>query len=102
MPFHFARIGCGNLGGADPLVRGRRHRRPAGTLQGAASVIPDAGLGRSARLAGGEVVLSAGSLNSTEILLRAPMHWLSISPALGTGFNGNGDFFGLAYNTDSC
>ena len=48
----------------------------------------------------GEVVLSAGSLNSTEILLRSEMHGLSVSPALGTGFNGNGDFFGLAYNGD--
>src|ERR1035437_5831254 len=48
----------------------------------------------------GEVVLSAGSLNSTEILLRSEMHGLPVSPALGTGFNGNGDFFGLAYNGD--
>jgi len=49
----------------------------------------------------GEVVLSAGSLNSTEILLRSEAHGLSVSPALGTKFNGNGDFFGLAYNGDS-
>jgi cholesterol oxidase len=46
----------------------------------------------------GEVILSAGSLNSTEILLRSEMHGLSVSPALGTRFSGNGDFFGLAYN----
>ncbi len=46
----------------------------------------------------GEVILSAGSLNTTEILLRSEMHGLSVSPALGTKFNGNGDFFGLAYN----
>jgi len=26
------------------------------------------------------------------------MHGLSVSPVLGTGFSGNGDFFGLAYN----
>ena len=48
----------------------------------------------------GEVVLSAGSLNTTEILLRSEMHGLSVSPALGTKFSGNGDFFGLAYNGD--
>ena len=48
----------------------------------------------------GEVILSAGSLNSTEIQLRSEMHGLSVSPALGTKFNGNGDFFGLAYNGD--
>ncbi len=46
----------------------------------------------------GEVVLSAGSLNSTEILLRSEMHGLSVAPALGTKFSSNGDFFGLAYN----
>ncbi len=46
----------------------------------------------------GEVVLSAGSLNSTEILLRSEMHGLPVAPALGTKFSGNGDFFGLAYN----
>ena len=40
------------------------------------------------------------SLNSTEILLRSEMHGLSVSPALGTKFSGNGDFFGLAYNGD--
>ena len=47
------------------------------------------------------VILAAGSINSTEILLRsANLHGLSVSPALGTHFSGNGDFFGLAYNTD--
>lgn len=48
----------------------------------------------------GEVILAAGSLNSTEILLRSSAHGLSLSPALGTRFSGNGDFFGLAYNGD--
>ncbi len=47
-----------------------------------------------------EVVLAAGSLNSTELLLRSESHGLSVSPALGTRFNGNADFFGLAYNGD--
>ena len=46
------------------------------------------------------MVLSAGALNSTEILLRSEMHGLTVSPALGTKFSGNGDFFGLAYNGD--
>ncbi len=44
------------------------------------------------------VILAAGAINSTEILLRSEMHGLKVSPALGTGFSGNGDFFGLAYN----
>jgi cholesterol oxidase len=47
------------------------------------------------------VILSAGAVNSTEILLRsANLHNLSVSPALGTRFGGNGDFFGLSYNGD--
>ncbi|MDE3167364.1 MAG: GMC family oxidoreductase, partial [Acidobacteriota bacterium] len=62
-----------------------------------------AGLGDSSgfTLDAGEIVLSAGSLNSAEILLRSEAHGLSVAPALGTRFNGNGDFFGLAYNTDA-
>src|SRR4029079_9021694 len=46
------------------------------------------------------VIVSAGSLNSTEILLRSEMHGLSVSPRLGSGFSGNGDFFGFAYKRD--
>lgn len=46
------------------------------------------------------VFLCAGSLNSTEILLRSEQKGLKVSPALGTRFSGNGDFFGLAYNGD--
>jgi len=48
------------------------------------------------------VVLAAGSINSTEILLRsANLHGLSVSPMVGSRFGGNGDFFGLAYNGDT-
>lgn len=47
------------------------------------------------------VILSAGAVNSTEILLRSEMHGLKVSPALGTRFSGNGNFFGLAYNSDA-
>jgi cholesterol oxidase len=46
------------------------------------------------------VVLAAGALNSTEILLRSEMHGLKVSPRAGSGFSGNGDFFGIAYNSD--
>ncbi len=47
------------------------------------------------------VVLAAGSINSTEILLRSQaLRGLSLSPRAGTNFSGNGDFFGLAYNGD--
>jgi cholesterol oxidase len=44
------------------------------------------------------VILAAGSINSTEILLRSAMRGLSVSPKVGSNFSGNGDFFGLAYN----
>ena len=46
------------------------------------------------------VVVAAGSLNSTEILLRSEAQGLNVSPRLGSGFSGNGDFFGIAYNSD--
>ena len=46
------------------------------------------------------VILSAGSLGSTEILLRSREAGLAMSDRLGTGFTGNGDVLGFAYNTD--
>jgi cholesterol oxidase len=46
------------------------------------------------------VILSGGSLGTTEILLRSEKKGLPLSPKLGTQFSGNGDFFALAYNAD--
>jgi cholesterol oxidase len=46
------------------------------------------------------VILAAGSINTTEILMRSEMRGLRVSPRLGTGFGGNGDFFGVSYNGD--
>ena len=46
------------------------------------------------------VILAGGTLGSTEILLRSAAHGLGVSPRLGEGFSGNGDFLGLAYNGD--
>ncbi|MGH7653648.1 MAG: alpha/beta fold hydrolase [Gemmatimonadaceae bacterium] len=46
------------------------------------------------------VILSAGSLGSTEILLRSREAGLKTSDRLGTGFTGNGDVLGFAYNVD--
>ena len=46
------------------------------------------------------VVLAAGSLGSTAILLRSRAAGLVLSERLGEGFSGNGDSFGVAYNTD--
>jgi cholesterol oxidase len=46
------------------------------------------------------VVLAAGTLGSTEILLRSRKAGLSTSDQLGTRFTGNGDVLGFAYNCD--
>jgi cholesterol oxidase len=46
------------------------------------------------------VVLAAGSLGSTEILLRSREKGLPVSDRLGRGFTGNGDFLGFGYNSD--
>jgi cholesterol oxidase len=44
------------------------------------------------------VIVSAGSLGSTEILLRSKQRGLPCSDALGQRFTGNGDVLGFAYN----
>jgi len=46
------------------------------------------------------VVISAGSLGSTEILLRSAQKGLELSPQLGKKFTGNGDVLGFGYNND--
>jgi len=46
------------------------------------------------------VILAAGSLGSTAVMLRSRLKGLSLPDTLGTRFSGNGDFFGLAYNGD--
>ena len=46
------------------------------------------------------VILSAGTLGSTAILLRSRDAGLPVSDALGQHFTGNGDVLAFAYNTD--
>lgn len=46
------------------------------------------------------VVLAAGALGSTQILLRSRDLGLSLSDRLGDGFSGNGDVLAFAYDTD--
>jgi cholesterol oxidase len=46
------------------------------------------------------VVLSAGTLGSTEILLRSQAAGLSVSNKLGNSFTGNGDVLAFGYNND--
>jgi cholesterol oxidase len=44
------------------------------------------------------VVLAAGSLGSTEVLLRSRSRGLAVSPRLGDRFTGNGDVLAFAYD----
>lgn len=46
------------------------------------------------------VVLAAGTLGSTEILLRSRATGLAASSRIGEAFTGNGDVLGFAYNCD--
>ena len=46
------------------------------------------------------VILGAGTLGSTEILLRSQARGLSVSERVGHHFTGNGDVLGFGYNTD--
>lgn len=46
------------------------------------------------------VIVAAGTLGSTEILLRSKEEGLSLSNQLGKRFTGNGDFLGFGYNND--
>ncbi len=47
------------------------------------------------------VVLAAGTLGSTQILLRSQGLGLPVSDRLGHGFSGNGDVLAFAYDTDA-
>jgi len=46
------------------------------------------------------LVLGAGTLGSTEILLRSQQHGLSLPETLGANFSGNGDAIAFGYNND--
>jgi cholesterol oxidase len=45
------------------------------------------------------VVVAAGTLGSTQLLLRSRAHGLALSPALGTRLSANGDWLGFGYDT---
>lgn len=48
------------------------------------------------------VILGAGSLGSTEILLRSQSNCLQFSPKLGCSWSGNGDILGFIRGTEPC
>jgi cholesterol oxidase len=47
------------------------------------------------------VIVAAGALGSTEILLRSKVLGLPLSDQLGHGFTGNGDVLAFGYNTET-
>jgi cholesterol oxidase len=56
--------------------------------------------GQSSLLAHRLVVVSAGTLGSTGIMLRSQANGLALPGTVGTRFSGNGDFIAFAYNSD--
>jgi cholesterol oxidase len=60
---------------------------------------PDGGAAVRGELVAGSVVLAAGALGSTQVLLRSRASGLALSPALGTRFSANGDLLGFGYDT---
>jgi cholesterol oxidase len=58
------------------------------------------GNGTAFKVSGKIVILAAGTLGSTEILLRSRENGLQISAQIGNHFSTNGDMMGFAYNTD--
>jgi cholesterol oxidase len=64
-----------------------KHRTTAGTEEGSIT----------ARRA---LVVSAGAMGSSAILLRSAANGLQLPATLGTRFSGNGDFIAFAYNSD--
>jgi cholesterol oxidase len=94
---HGAEVFC------EVAVRTVRPGGPAG--EGGWTVTYDAGAdGRTRFAAPGSfvfadvVVLAAGALGSTEILLRSRAEGLAVSPRLGQRFTGNGDVLAFAYD----
>ena len=55
---------------------------------------------RTFSIAADVVVLAAGTLGSSEILLRSAQRGLPLSERVGQRFSGNGDMVGFAYNND--
>jgi len=80
----------------------RSVQRWQGQWRVAYDVLDEAGAGPGPRsVLADVVVLAAGTLGSTEILLRSRHLGLPVSDRLGRGFSGNGDVLAFAYDTDA-
>lgn len=75
-------------GGGGYLVHYVRREGPQGQVE--------EGTLRATRM----VIVGAGAYGSTGIMLRSRRSGLRLPDTLGTRFGGNGDFFGIAYNSD--
>jgi cholesterol oxidase len=77
-----------------------RYVEPAGSSWMVHGQIVGGDAGNTAfQVKGGVVVLAAGTLGSSELLLRSRGKGLAISQQLGSRFSANGDMIGFAYNT---
>lgn len=61
---------------------------------------PDEGISRDIVIAAPTVILAAGTLGTTEILLRSQAEGLALSNQLGKRFTGNGDALAVGFNCD--
>ncbi|GAA4354212.1 hypothetical protein GCM10023165_45210 [Variovorax defluvii] len=68
-------------------------------LRGDDAAAPQAGTGGRRSVTAELVMLGAGALGSTEILLRSKAQGLPLSDRLGQRFSGNGDVLALGYNS---
>jgi len=75
-------------------------KRCQGTWRVSFDVLGGESAGASRFVTADVVVLAAGTLGSTEILLRSRELGLPVSDRLGHGFSGNGDVLAFAYDTD--
>jgi cholesterol oxidase len=76
-----------------------RELRPPASAGGLWTVgFRDLGRGRTGTVQARAVVLAAGTLGSTRLLLRNRKRLPGLSPALGSRFSGNGDALGMAFD----
>src|SRR5207248_2406379 len=69
---------------------------------GYAIIVRDHARGADCRIEARQVFVCAGAVNSTELLLRCRDEFRTLpdlSPALGRGYSGNGDFLAFAFGT---
>jgi len=87
---------------AEIFVRARvKHLEKAdGDWRVSGTTVDDEGKESPFQVSGTVVILAAGTMGSTEILLRCRENGLQLSAQVGEHFSTNGDMIGFAYNTD--